>query len=184
MKREITFRSPTIAAARDREHWIKQCRSSGCVIGKHRFHTATQLHWRPFSQQMKTSLVRISKWFIHSFISLRMFLFWSVTWKYGWRGSFVWGCEMVSLRVWLRDLQRASMPLWFEPLWIEGQTWRLWRRRMTWLCLWGFGFGLWLRFCFKGFAFLFGVLGFSKVFCVYTLVREWWAILEFWYRVK
>lgn len=68
MKREITFRSPTIAAARDREHWIKQCRSSGCVIGKHRFHTATQLHRRPFSQQMKTSLVRISKWFIHSFI--------------------------------------------------------------------------------------------------------------------
>lgn len=67
MKREITFRSPTIAAARDREHWIKQCRSSGCVIGKHRFHTATQLHRRPFSPTNENIISSNIK-MIHSFI--------------------------------------------------------------------------------------------------------------------
>ena len=66
MKREITFRSPTIATARDREHWIKQCRSSGCVIGKHRFHTATQLHRRPFSPTNENIISSNIK-MIHSF---------------------------------------------------------------------------------------------------------------------
>jgi hypothetical protein len=73
MKEEITFWGPTVAAARHGEHRSEQCRSSGCVIWKHRFHTATQLHRRPFSQQILSA--QIYKIFIHSFISSEKFLF-------------------------------------------------------------------------------------------------------------
>lgn len=69
MKKEITFRGPTVSA-RDGEHGGEQCGSSGRVIWKHRFHTAAQLHRRSFpiiTQSLAQTYTKTNSSFIRSF---------------------------------------------------------------------------------------------------------------------
>lgn len=71
MKKESTFRGPTVAA-RNGEHRGEQCGSSGGVIWKHRFHTAAHLHRRSFpinTQSLVQTYIKTNSFFIRSFIS-------------------------------------------------------------------------------------------------------------------